>query len=168
MKTRRVGLAVMGLLLLAAEPAAAAGCEGETHGALRPFVGTWQEFTVLEDGEELVGTLEFGYVLDGCAIRQALSAAGSDFRFETFGYVHPETDRWRETYVFNDGRVATYEWIPTGEEWIQVPIDPDRRREKRLRIAEIERDSYLVVEERSSDGGVTWTAVEHTRTRRVP
>jgi hypothetical protein len=168
MRTLRPGLAAMALSVLATGSATAGGCEGRTHAALQPFVGTWQEFTVREGGEELVGTLDFAYILDGCAIRQTLSAAESDFRFETLGHVDPETERWRETYVVNDGRFASYEWIAAAGEWIQVPVAPDRRREKRLRITQIQRDSYLVIEERSSDGGATWAAVEHTRTRRVP
>lgn len=150
------------------EPGVAAPCSGEPYTDLRPFVGTWQEFTEVDGGERLEGTLRFEYILDGCAIRQSFVAADGGLRFETLGFVDAETGRWRETYVLSNARAATYEWVPDGAEWLQVPVDAGMRATVRLRIMEITRDAYLVIEERSSDGGTTWTPVERTRTRRVP
>jgi hypothetical protein len=168
MKRLRTGLGALAFGLLTCPSAEAAGCADERHSLLVPFVGDWQELTETEDGEHLQGTLRFAYILDGCAIRQTFTAAGSGFRFETLGQFDPAKGRWVETYVFNDGRSASYEWIPDGDDWFQYPLDPQRRQQKRLRITEIRADSYLVVEEHSPDSGATWSPVERTRTRRIP
>lgn len=142
-------------------------CTGPAYDLAQRFVGTWQEFTVTDEGEELVGTLTSGFDLDGCVFIQRFRSVDEDFSFMSFGYVEQSSGQWLETYVFNNGRHAVYRWHSEGEEIITARIDGNPEDLRRLRIRFVSADLYEVSEERSTDGGGTWDHVELTRTRRV-
>jgi len=141
-------------------------CSGKPYDLVRPFVGTWEEYAVADGDEVLIGTLISVLEQDGCVISQRFASADGSFSFMTFGYVD-ETDRWIETYVFNDGRAANYSWREEGSEIITERIGGDPKDMRRLRIRFMTPDLYEVSEERSLDRGGTWDFVELSRTRRV-
>ena len=147
--------------------AASPRCTGPAYEVAKQFVGTWQEFTVTDEGEELVGTLTSVFDLDGCVITQRFLSVDQSFSFMSFGYVDQASGQWLETYVFNNGRHASYRWFTEGEEIITARIDGNPEDLRRLRIRFLSTDLYEVVEERSTDSGETWEAVELSRTRRV-
>ena len=142
-------------------------CAGPAYELAQRFAGTWQEFTVSDEGEELVGTLTSAFELDGCVISQRFLSADESFSFISFGYVDQESGQWLETYVFNNGRHASYRWLTNGDEIITERIGGNPKDLRRLRIRFLSADLYEVSEERSTDSGVTWEHVELTRTRRV-
>lgn len=142
-------------------------CSGAAYRLAEQFVGTWQEYTVTEGGEVVVGTLTTSFELDGCVISQRFLSVDGEFAFISFGYVEQDRGQWYETYVFSDGRAASYRWREEGPDIItdRVGGGPDDLR--RLRIRFVSADVYEVREERSSDGGESWHEVELTVTRRL-
>lgn len=142
-------------------------CTGAVYELADRFAGTWQEYTVTEAGETLVGTLHVMWELEGCVLTQRFQAADNSFAFIAFGYPDPESGAWQETYILNVGRVAHYRWEPRGDEIFvnRLGGNPDDLR--RLRIRNFTPDGYDVMEESSRDGGANWDVVEVTRTRRV-
>lgn len=142
-------------------------CTGPAYDLAKQFIGTWQEFTVAEEGEVLVGTLTSAFELDGCVITQRFLSADESFSFMSFGYVEQESGQWLETYVFNNGRHARYRWLSEGDEIITARVDGNPEDLRRLRIRFLSADQYEVAEERSTDGGDSWEHVELNRTRRV-
>jgi hypothetical protein len=131
------------------------------------FAGTWQEFTVTDDGERLEGTLTSAFEADGCAFVQRFSSPDGSFTFISLAHVDDEAERWRETYVFSDGRSARYEWDELADETVIRRLGGDPANLRRLRVRHVDDDLYEVTEERSTDDGRTWEFVELTRTRRV-
>lgn len=142
-------------------------CTGPTYDLAKQFVGTWQEFTVTDEGEQLVGSLTCAFDLDGCVFVQRFLSADESFSFMSFGYVDQESGQWMETYVFNNGRHASYRWRTDGDEIITERIGGNPEDLRRLRIRFQSTDLYEVSEERSTDSGESWEHVELTRTRRV-
>jgi hypothetical protein len=147
-------------------PVSASPCSGDPYDLVRPFLGTWREYSVADGAETLLGTLVSGLEQDGCVISQRFTSADGTFSFMTFGYVD-ETDHWIETYVFNDGRAASYRWREEGDAIITERVGGDPTNLRRLRIQFVTPDLYEVAEERSLDQGGTWEFVELCRTRRV-
>jgi hypothetical protein len=141
-------------------------CSGKPYDLVQPFLGTWKEYATTDGGETLIGTLTSGLEQDGCVISQRFVSADGGFSFMTFGYVD-ETNHWIETYVFNDGRAASYRWREEGDSIITDRVGGDPENMRRLRIQFVTPDLYEVTEERSLDHGETWEFVELCRTRRV-
>lgn len=141
-------------------------CSGGKYDLPGRFVGTWKEYTVTEKGEVLAGTLKSGFEVDGCVFSQRFSSVDGRLSFLSFAYIDPSTDTWHETFVMNNGRVASYRWRQSGDEVIIDRIGGNPLDVRRLRAANFQKDYYEVIEERSTDGGKTWTRVELTRTRR--
>lgn len=139
----------------------------ETRALVLPFVGTWHEFTVKDEGEVLEGTLVSEMVNDGTVFRQHFASSDGSFTFVSFGYVDAEADRWFDTYIFNNGRVAKYWWIEEGGQLFCERIDADGIRRRRLRLFDVSFDLYKSAEEYSDDDGITWTRRSLTHTRRV-
>ncbi len=146
--------------------AAQTACSGGKYDLPGRFVGTWKEYTVTEKGEVLAGTLKSGFEVDGCVFSQRFSSVDGRLSFLSFAYIDPSTDSWHETFVMNNGRVASYRWRQSGDEVIIDRISGNPLDMRRLRITNFKKDYYEVIEERSPDGGKTWTHVELTRTRR--
>ncbi|HSM01849.1 MAG TPA: hypothetical protein VK960_05350 [Acidimicrobiia bacterium] len=143
-----------------------AQCSGRPYDLVRPFVGAWNEYSVANGEEVLLGTLESSLAQDGCVFTQSFSSADGNLSFMTFGFVD-ETNQWIETYVFNDGRAASYRWREEADEIITERIGGSASDMRRLRIRFVTTDLYEVSEERSLDRGKTWEFVELVRTRRV-
>lgn len=142
-------------------------CSGKEFELANRFCGTWEEYTVSETGETLVGTLETTWELGGCVLTQRFTAADNSFAFIAFGYLDSENGAWQETYILDIGRVAHYRWEPRGDEIFVHRLGGNRGDLRRLRIQNLTPGSYDVLEERSRDGGAHWDVVEVTRTRRV-
>ena len=135
--------------------------------AAERFAGRWQEFTVTEEGERLEGTLTSAFEADGCAFVQRFTSPDGEFMFISLAHVDDATERWRETYVFSDGRSATYEWDELDDEIVIRRMGGDPADLRRLRIRHLDDDLYEVAEERSTNDGTSWEIVELTRTRRI-
>jgi hypothetical protein len=154
------------LINCAASSAQDSPCSGGKYDLPSRLVGTWKEYTVTEKGEVLAGTLKSGFEVGGCVFSQRFLSADGKLSFLSLGYIDPSTDSWHETFVLSNGRVASYRWRQSGDDIIIDRIGGDPRDMRRLRITNIKRDYYEVVEERSSDEGKTWKQFELTRTRR--
>lgn len=142
-------------------------CSGDVYDLAKRFVGTWQEFTVTDDGERLEGTLISDFDNGGCVFVQRFRSVDGRFTFMAFAYVDPTVHRWHETYVFSNGKVASYWWIEQDNVLIIERIGGDPANLRRLKVQEFRDDSYTTIEERSLDSGKTWEFVEQTHTRRV-
>jgi hypothetical protein len=145
-------------------------CTGGVFQLPAPMVGRWQELTVTPDGEVLAGELTSSFEAGGCAFTQRFRSADGSLTFRSLAFVDRASGRWRERYVLSNGRTAAYEWVPDGDDIFHVRVEPPSvsgGESYRLRISKIRAGSYEVLEERSTDGGATWTAGERTVTRRL-
>jgi hypothetical protein len=142
-------------------------CSGPVYDLAKRFVGTWQEFTVKADGEELDGTLVSEFDVGGCVFVQRFTSVDGSFTFMAFAYVDPTANRWHETYVMSNGRTASYWWIEQGDNLIIERIGGDPANLRRLIVQDFRDDFYASVEERSVDSGKTWEPLERTHARRI-
>jgi hypothetical protein len=141
-------------------------CHSEAHEVAGPLVGRWHEFTITPAGEVFEGELRSALEADGCAFVQSFMSADGAFTFRSLGYVRADRGAWVEQFVLSNGQAAVYEWALDGSDILlnRLQSGPDRFR---LRITELEQDSYLVIEERQNAGASEWTPGERTVTRRV-
>ena len=167
-------LAAAAILLAAALAAPAAAdegapaCTGPAYELAHRFTGSWQEFALTEQGEQLGGRLDVTLEAGGCALVQVFTGADGAFSFRSLGHVEAETGQWVESYVLSNGRVASYRWRAEGEDIVIDRIaggDPAMRR--RLRVTFESADAYRVVEETSPADADAWTAGIMTVTRRI-
>ena len=142
------------ILLLAAPVCLSAPCDTENQ-IFRPLLGVWEEYRVSNTDRELLGTLSTELVAGGCAIRQSFYAPDGLFSFSSLGFAE-SPDSWFETYVLSNGQVASYRWRGEGDELILARVTVGSEPLRRLRIFELQPDSYFVVDEESQDGGKTW------------
>lgn len=139
---------------------------GAPYSLADRFTGTWKEYTVTDQGEQLVGTLNVSWDLGGCVQVQRLQAAEGPFALMAFGYLDPESGSWEETFILNSGRVARYRWREEGPDLLVERQGGNPNDLRRLRIQNLTTRAYDVLEESSLDGGEIWSVVEVTRTRR--
>ncbi len=155
-------------ILYPAGASAEGACDGPAYELARRFTGSWQEFAVTEQGEQLGGQLDVTLEAGGCAIAQAFTGADGAFSFRSLGPVEAATGQWVETYVLSNGRVASYRWRVDGED---VVIDRiaggDPATQRRLRVHFESADVYRVVEETTPAGADDWTPGIVTVTRRI-
>lgn len=142
-------------------------CKGHPYSLAEGFIGTWEEYTVKGEQEILEGILHVRFEVGGCVLLQTFSSGDGGFTFMSFGQVNPETNNWLETYVFNNGRSAQWQWRNVGEEIIMERVGGDTARKVQLRIVNFTEDSYEVIEESSEDDGKNWEVIELTRTKRL-
>jgi hypothetical protein len=145
-------------------------CAAQVFRLPERMAGVWQELTVTPDGEVLAGELSSSFEAGGCAFSQRFRSADGALTFRSLAFVDRTSGRWRERYVLSNGRTAVYEWVPDGDDILQLRVEPPPvpgGETYRLRISKIGTGSYEVLEEHSSDGGVTWTPGERTITRRL-
>lgn len=142
----------------AGEPARCAN-ENWDLSFLKPLLGVWSEYRI--DGSERtpLGTLTTRLTAKGCALQQSFVSPDDTFAFASFGHIDA-SGLMVETYVLSFGEIATYRWKLGKGELVLERIDgpPDLR--KRLRISNITTERYLVIDERSRDGGATWEHFE--------
>jgi hypothetical protein len=169
---RRAGAPASGAaaFLLAATAGAQAenACAGPAYDLARRFVGAWQEFSVMPEGERLEGRLDTTFEAGGCAIAQAFASPDGAFKFRSLGYVDPASGEWQETYVLSNNRPAVYRWQVDGDDVLIVRIaggEPATRR--RLRVTFLDADTYRVTIETSPADSDAWTAGLVTMTRRL-
>jgi len=144
-------------------------CSGGSFEIIKPFLGTWEEYTITDNGEKFMGTLESKIDLKGCVISQRFVSKDSNFSYLSFGYVEPSSNIWEETYVFSNGSISKYEWMVDGDDVLQRRIGGTRKIEymHQLRLTNINKDSYDAIEEHSYDGEKTWEKKELTRIIKV-
>jgi hypothetical protein len=141
--------------------------KGGPYELARPFIGTWQEYTVKGQEELLEGTLETRIELEGYVLTQRFLSVDGTFSFFAFGYVEPKTNSWYETYVFNNGRVTHWLWHKEEDEIIMDWVNDGSEARRRLRVVNMREESYEVIEERMTEEGKGWDFVVLTRTRRI-
>ena len=143
-------------------------CSGGTYEVVKPFIGIWEEYTVTDNGEELLGTLQSTMDLNGCVLTQRFTSSDESFSYVTFGYILPDQRIWEESYVFSNGSSAKYHWIVEGDDVLQRRVGGTRKIDymHQLRLTVINKDLYEAMEEHSVDKGITWQKKELTRIRR--
>ena len=146
-----------------------ANCKGEVYELVNPFMGSWEEYTVTEEGEVLIGTLKSTKGPDDCTIAQRFVSADGSFSYQSFGYVEAASYKWKEVYVFNNGNNSEYQWFMDGSDVIMRRTGGTRKLKHmhQLRLTNISNSSYDVIEEHSYDQGITWKDVELTRIKKV-
>lgn len=145
------------------------GCESPSHTVIQPFIGVWEEFSLNEEGKEtFIGTLEVALEAGGCALNQQFISADSSFFYATLGFVNEASGFWEETYVFSTGRISEYQWIIDNGEIVQRKIGGSRSSGfmHQLRFTKLTSEGYLLIQERSDNGGKTWVPGEQTRVKR--
>ena len=147
---------------------ASAGCNSGAHGLVPPFIGQWKEYTVLGEKEVFAGYLESRIDLEGCVLLQRFTSPDSSFSYLSYGYVNPASNIWNETYVFNNGNISKYQWLTDGDDMLMLRTGGSRKLNymHQLRLTNITKLQYDVIEQHSHDGGKTWKDVEVTRIRR--
>lgn len=143
-----------------------APCRSGAHQLPTPLVGTWHEFTVAPTGLVFEGELRSSLEAGGCAFIQTFISSDSTFMFRSLGYFSEELGTWIEHFVLSDGRTATYQWERDGADILLNRTEPDTG-PFRLRVTQIEADSYVVIEERRTGDSAEWRQGERTLTRRV-
>ncbi|MEQ9296999.1 MAG: hypothetical protein RIF33_00475 [Cyclobacteriaceae bacterium] len=155
------------------KPAATASeyppCSSASHQLIQPFVGTWLEYEIVQDGSEtFIGTLEVRLGAGGCSLLQQFHSPDSSFFYSTQGFVDVASGFWEETYVFSTARISKYQWIVEGGDIVQRRIGGSRSTGTmhQLRFTEVADTGYIVVQETSEDGGRNWIPGERTRVKR--
>lgn len=143
-----------------------ATCSSGAHELPTPLVGTWHEFTVAPTGLVFEGELRSSLEAGGCAFVQSFVSSDSSFTFRSLGYFNDELGTWIEHFVLSNGRTATYQWERDGPDLLLNRTAPNPGR-YRLRVAEIQADSYVVIEESRDADSSEWRQGERTLTRRV-
>jgi hypothetical protein len=128
-------------------------------------VGIWHEFTVEPTGLVFEGELRSSVEAGGCAFVQAFVSSDSTFTFRSLGYFNDASNTWIEHFVLSNGRTATYQWERDGADILLNRAEDAGQ--FRLRVTEIQADSYVVVEERRAADSAEWRQGERTLTRRV-
>ena len=133
-----------------------------------PFMGQWQEYTITEE-EVFIGTLSAAVEEDGCSISQNFKSADGSFTYRSFGYVEAATGKWKEIYVFNNGRISEYQWFRDGSEVIMRRTGGSRKLDymHQLRLTNVTAASYDVIEEHSYDNGKSWQAIELKKKKKI-
>lgn len=162
------GLLLGTVTLSSATAAEAQGttCRSDAHRLPTPLVGTWHEFTMAPAGLVFEGELKSSLEAGGCAFIQTFVSSDSTFTFRSLGYVDPEQNTWIEHFVLSDGRTATYQWEPDGADILLNRTEPVAGF-FRLRVTDIQANSYVVIEERRTTDSAQWRQGERTLTRRV-
>ena len=144
-------------------------CSGDVYDLIKPFEGTWQEFEVTESGEEFIGTLRVIRETGNCVLSQSFVSTDSTFTYRTLGYVDPGSNIWKETYVFNTGSYADYQWIVHNGDIVQRRVGGSRKIDymHQLRFVDVSHSGYVVIVEHSKDGGKTWEEKERTNVRKI-
>ncbi len=144
-------------------------CKGGSHELVKPFLGNWKEYNVTENGEEFIGTLQSKLDLNGCVISQRFVSSDSSFSYVSFGYVIPSSNILEETYVFDNGSISKYQWLLEDSTTITRRIGGTRKMDhlQQLRLTNVSKNQYDVIEEQSNDGGITLERVELTRIKRI-
>jgi len=144
-------------------------CSKGAFDIVRPFIGNWKEYSIMENEEVFIGNLKSTAELGGCIISQRFVSEDSSFSYLSFGYIDPSSNIWQETYVFNNGSISKYQWQVDGTDILQRRIGGTRKLDymHQLRLTAITDNQYDVIEEHSYDGGKTWKNIELTRIKRV-
>lgn len=144
-------------------------CSGASHDLIKPFIGTWEEFELDEEGkEEFIGTLQVQLGAGGCSLLQRFTGPDSNFFYTTQGYVDGGSGFWEERYVFSTGATADYRWVIDDGDVVQRRVGGSRQISHlhQLRFTELDKSGYLLLQEQSNDGGRTWEVTGRTRVRR--
>ena len=160
----RITLAVVGSM--AALALQAATCQSEVHQVPQALVGVWQEFTITPTGLVLEGELRSELTAAGCAYVQSFKSPDGQFSFRSLGHVDAEQGNWIEYFVLSNGKTATYRWETVDDGILLHRVAPEAG-QFRLRITQIQPDSYVVIEERRPADSDQWHPGERTLTRRV-
>lgn len=145
-------------------------CNSASHQLIQPFLGIWEEYEIgANDEETFIGTLSVKLGANGCALLQQFISPDSTFSYSTMGFVNEGSGIWEEVYVFSTGATADYQWIVDSGNIVQRRVGGTRKINylHQLRFKDVTSSDYMVVEERSDDGGRSWKQTEHTYIKRI-
>lgn len=142
-------------------------CHSSAADVLRPFEGTWGEYSVEDDMETFDGWLTSEVRANGCAFVQRFARPDGSFSFAAMAYFDSSSGTWIDRYVLSDGRTAEYQWVRVRDEVLLRRRDPVEAVHYRLRLRPVSEDEYHVLEERTDNGGSSWAFVERTVVRRI-
>ncbi|WP_420318098.1 hypothetical protein [Ekhidna sp.] len=145
-------------------------CNSVSHRLIQPFLGIWEEYEIETNGEQtFIGTLSVSLGANGCSLLQRFTSPDSTFSYTTMGFVNTGSGIWEETYIFSNGHVANYQWIIDSGDIIQRRVGGSRKIDylHQLRFTEVTKSDYVVIQERSDDGGRTWKRTERTYIKRI-
>jgi tetratricopeptide (TPR) repeat protein len=126
------------------------------------WAGTWEART--PDGIRQ-GVNRIEVVLGGAALIERWSGA-SGYRGISLNRYDRTTDRWRQTWVDDQGDIVEFEDGVVSDGRLTF-IARDADGERRLTFTDLGPDAFRQLSERSSDGGATWTTEYDFRYRRL-
>ena len=141
-------------------------CSDSIYLLLKPFIGEWNEYKIDDSGDrEFIGTLSVSFTNQNCTIQQKYFNQDSSFSYYTHGVVNPSSGFWEETYTFSTGTTSKYQWIVDDGEMVQRKIGGMTKvdHQYQLRFTELNKNGYLLLQEKSFDGGRTWKVSGKTR-----
>ncbi len=144
-------------------------CSSGAHEIVYPFLGEWEEYTITDSTEVYIGKLATKLDVEGCVLTQSFMMADSTFSYRSHGYVNPASNIWEETYVFNSGGYSKYIWIVDGESLYTLRIGGTRKTDylQRLKYTNVKKDEYIVIQQESYNGGITWESKDSTKIKRI-
>jgi hypothetical protein len=151
---RKVGI-LLALSLLAACAARHGRSETTAPAPFDRILGAWRG-TRTDDAQARPMTLRVRPILGGKGISMDLEI-GERYRGLHVVMHEPERDRWVSYYAnASRGRFSPLEGELGGGQVLWHNVDPDRKRESRLRDEWPEPDRWRRTQEFSEDGGATW------------
>jgi len=144
-------------------------CQTGSHTVIQPFLGEWEEYSIEKGIKTFIGKLTSQLDVADCMLTQTFSTPDSTFSYRSQGFVNPTSGIWEETYVFNSGRYAKYQWIVNGDVLYTLRVESSRKSERmhRLLYTDVKQDEYMVIQQGSTDGGRNWVSKDSTRIRRI-
>jgi hypothetical protein len=139
-------------------------CRGPQYDDLKPYLGSWDEYSVTDEGENLFGRLKIFVDPNGCSLRKEFQLLARPFSYSTLGYFDKEQKAWIET--FSGGIV--FKWVNNGDDILMVNLETRGKSRHRNRWTKPENGVFQIFEERSADEGKTWNTKSVTKVKKRP
>jgi hypothetical protein len=138
-------------------------CQGKQYGILKPFLGTWNEYSVTKEEERLFGRLRIEIDPFGCSLRKEFQLLSNPFSYSTLGYFNKNQNAWIETFSGGD----TFKWVKEGDDVLMINLSSNGNKRHRNRWTKPENSIFQIIEERSDDKGMTWEIKSITMVKRI-
>jgi len=137
-------------------------CSTEQARQFDFWVGTWNLEWADAKGTKLSGTNTITKILNGCAIEENFSTAGSSpFIGKSLSLFDARNGRWKQTWVDNAGAYLDFvgEFKDGKMTLSREAVNPQGKKiMQRMVFSEIKKDSIRWDWESSVDDGKTWTS----------
>lgn len=138
-------------------------CQGEPYDILKPFLGTWNEYSMTNEEEHFSGRLRIEIDPLGCSLRKEFQLLTNPFSYSTLGYFDKNQNAWIET--FSGG--TTFKWVKEGDDVLMVNLGENGENKHRNRWTKPENGIFRIIEERSEDKGKTWEVKSITKVKKI-